>query len=976
MPQYGWEFCGEGFAGVQKFRNLITGVKENGNCSQDKEMESLIRTDGTPDKTRHLKRRKVSVKAQKQNFTSAAVKQSNFPERGHKQEEFLSEFKDVLATDQISQPEDIHWSSSSSEELEPEVDLSTVKNGKHSSVQPKKRRLTQKKGPLHRTIKEQTDITEPGLQSQKSIVKEMAAWQNKSYNVELAAQPLADKQIDPCRNLKTTSRTVKQNQDPDVRWSESSFQVVNNVVECHSPNLHNKVKATKKPKVVRKLKIAEDEESLDQISDVESLGDDRRDDIVEENDLSDVENTESGLQQPELLQNEIISGTSSSSESTQGVKIKASDWVLALQKQKTPVKNEMSDNQQEGDSAKKRRKFTKGSMTDRLSRLISREKSSIRFWHHSVKEGTFDDTKGNSSTMQLLSMKKQFSVYISRCHIIAGMDAGSVCRTIFSIDTVDKLLLKAGVFVEIFPPWQQLDESGAEKTFLCTNFVRIVKSSTKIVHTVKLPGEAKSSVTVLAKWKCPCSHDQSQLDKVCPAVKFPVSPNIFNQTPETALPHPSVKLLSIGGLTWPSFVIIQERLTLLESMEINRIDGACLPTFVATVLRVFRHRVLKSRKIRHQLLLEDSSGTIIFTTLPDDHVNTVTVTQLEGKSCCCSGLALSSRTNRDKQPSLFSAVDVAWTQRFPQSGSDASDCLLRPLKTPNFAYVLESATGLNCEFVIEKVAEKVEMPAIDVISLEQLPQINSGSRITFLSRFVVNSRLNEQSGSQTAYVFDGSCDQAGYTALHRLEVGADCVLESQVSVALFKDVLVKKDCLYCDSFTLVLSQQSWQDWDVATRISRALLDRVKSCLIRLPLVNPSSQPGDLVSAQGVISSVDDSTAYSWEECEECGSDKLATSEEAGFIYCTICQRQVTSPKMKMRMEVYIGRTMLPPNVLLKIDLSQRTIESILPSEADEEGYDVEQVINRDVTCQVCLVQSQTSDDSKGSTLLHLVEMDC
>ncbi|KAH9502620.1 hypothetical protein Btru_073947 [Bulinus truncatus] len=166
--------------------------------------------------------------------------------------------------------------------------------------------------------------------------------------------------------------------------------------------------------------------------------------------------------------------------------------------------------------------------------------------------------------------------------------------------------------------------------------------------------------------------------------------------------------------------------------------------------------------------------------------------------------------------------------------------------------------------------------------------------------------------------------------------------------------------LYADIYTGVFSPSSCTLWNI--NIGSSDWGRVESSKLCLPTLTSEFLPGSFVTLQGIISSIDDSTAYTWEECDMCGSDQLATLPDTGSIICIACNTKVEVPKLKMKMEANVH---IPSaHLTVKVDLSQKTIKSVLPTDVDDEGYDIDQVINHSLNCPVCLVQELLSDNKR------------
>ncbi|VDI32281.1 Hypothetical predicted protein [Mytilus galloprovincialis] len=112
----------------------------------------------------------------------------------------------------------------------------------------------------------------------------------------------------------------------------------------------------------------------------------------------------------------------------------------------------------------------------------------------------------------------------------------------------------------------------------------------------------------------------------------------------------------------------------------------------------------------------------------------------------------------------------------------------------------------------------------------------------------------------------------------------------------------------------------------------------------------------------MINEIDESSAYSWDVCDQCGLDRLAEKTNTKELVCLGCKRVVKHPVTKMKMEIYASVTNLKSN-RIKIDLLEDTIQSLLPEdENDEEGYDISSVLNSTVGPVTCVVMKKNNND--------------
>lgn len=130
--------------------------------------------------------------------------------------------------------------------------------------------------------------------------------------------------------------------------------------------------------------------------------------------------------------------------------------------------------------------------------------------------------------------------------------------------------------------------------------------------------------------------------------------------------------------------------------------------------------------------------------------------------------------------------------------------------------------------------------------------------------------------------------------------------------------------------------------------------------VKLDELNPTTKINSLCAVKGTIVGVDEDNAYSWPACDRCGNEKLeAAHEEQQGLFCCLCVRTVSRPTMKMQLEVFL-HSVSHPECTVKVKLQQETITSLLTSAtSDSEGYEVENVLGKEVSplnCYVRLIQ--------------------
>ncbi|CAH3028399.1 unnamed protein product [Porites evermanni] len=166
----------------------------------------------------------------------------------------------------------------------------------------------------------------------------------------------------------------------------------------------------------------------------------------------------------------------------------ASEWLKQVQ-QKSPDKSQEDNLPEERvagmnqwDSARKKKKFVRSGLAERLQYIITREKSEIAFWNHRVADTEKTSTTGispptdGSIIIQILSDHLEGSVHLTQCCSWCRDDDGDppqerILFVLFSCETWKQFTLQVGALVKIHPPWQKLDIPGVGcPVLLCPYF--------------------------------------------------------------------------------------------------------------------------------------------------------------------------------------------------------------------------------------------------------------------------------------------------------------------------------------------------------------------------------------------------------------------------------------------------------------------------------------------------------------------------
>ncbi|XP_070196465.1 DNA repair-scaffolding protein-like isoform X2 [Littorina saxatilis] len=451
--------------------------------------------------------------------------------------------------------------------------------------------------------------------------------------------------------------------------------------------------------------------------------------------------------------------------------LRASEWAKQVKWETTPSKQRTPTPPDQADSAKKKKKFAKGGLAEQMSRILLREKSSIRMWQHQhSSDNTQQDPK--SMVVRVRNVKPVYSLQLAGCSVVRSALSqqhwvNPRCFVALSPHVCHhKAPIQPGALLRIYPPWQQLDTPDGHKVLLCTRYV--VSSQTSATpgqQTTELTGVTDDDNSFYSRsaslghgiWMCPCSSDAVLSPSNCPAHLFPFLPaTLLQQITPTKTVNPSLAGRTLHTVTGnegaPKRTLTFD--TLLESIEKARSGDKLLPSFQATVLRVFWEQLEGGCK-RPLVLMEDSQGTVALVT-GADHVSP----SVEGNLCSFSSLRVLSRTNADRDPALFSAVAAAWSDKVKrgtqsqESGNvphseDSYYTSQHVMQPPGFCYLLEvdrcgtdALYGEDWLSVVTSHAAQLSSPPVLTTLATALQSQEQSHRVSLLAKVIYHSLKN------------------------------------------------------------------------------------------------------------------------------------------------------------------------------------------------------------------------------------------
>ncbi|XP_020848152.1 DNA repair-scaffolding protein isoform X1 [Phascolarctos cinereus] len=690
----------------------------------------------------------------------------------------------------------------------------------------------------------------------------------------------------------------------------------------------------------------------------------------------------------------------------------ASDWIKSAQVLlHTPKKETDKTPRTPEDSAKKKKKkLLRGGLAERLNRLQNRERSAITFWRHqsSSSNKTLPGKKSGVLIVKIIEMHEECTMQIAICELLemspadspskdAILDPGTQLKVLFTKETAVHLKGGPQDIIHIYPPWHKLllhDKSIPiiMNTYFCQKVV-IKEDSDKLdkMHCLGvLPTRRKIiSLAQMFRFKSQI-HDIAQESEghqiMCTNVTTTKTgrPHDFQETKQDIPAQLSIRdsLLDVvesqGTARWKGVQVqvVVQRVYYLPIRDVSRYQqGNNSAQLAATLGNADLHSA------RCCLLVQDAYGIFSEVHLeslcsPPEDISQHN-RQWEGKFCSLGGMKILQRTTRGRAVGLFSLIDSLWPPLMPlKIPGQSQDCaeMKADQKPPSFCYILTACpepgeVGIKVENTISNIYRPPSIHSLkDIVKTGGL----GGHRCSFQAQ-VIYQRLQLKSNLPVDQreiwltVTDATLqlENAGLPKTVPVCVTSSCVITPEVMEALtdatshsifFKDVLQENGRLICIERTVLMLQKPFlyvaASADTSELTSPVILDELDS----------TTQVNCICSVQGIVVGVNENTAFSWPVCNRCGNGKLEQdlSENRGSFHCGRCTLTVTSPLLKMHLEVVLACPSRPQGNM-KVKLLQRSISSLLMFSSSEDGtYEVKSVLGKKVGPLNCFVQTLTN----------------
>ncbi|KAF4087496.1 hypothetical protein AMELA_G00071370 [Ameiurus melas] len=591
----------------------------------------------------------------------------------------------------------------------------------------------------------------------------------------------------------------------------------------------------------------------------------------------------------------------------------------------------------------KKRKFESRGLAERLNRLQCRQRSAISFWRHQPVSGVSTGTEERPGVL-VLHVQNVWDVCGTQAALCQRRPERQTCVALFSKETAAQLAPGAGDTVHVHPPWQSLTVDGERHPIILnTHFSQKVSGATK-----------RDTSATCSKVLCPT-------EKTKP---YPLTRCLWKREENVQSSPASVSKKQTRRDAGTAFE------SLLEALEACGPSGSVCGPVEAVVQRIYfssvaqsphtsllRHRTLsrhnsgavpRRRVGRCRLLVQDVYGMFgeVEMQYSEDDLKDLTE-QLQGKVCLLQGLKVIQRLTRERCAQLFSLIDSLWPPAVPlRVPGEGSCCQTAKVAAPSFCYRL---TGQRDRVFPGGESPLYRPPLIQTLR-EILQDEPASRRCSFKATLVYKREQDNEGKGLLLFVTDSSLQQDAQNSgsvSRTVPVHASSVFPLRHAVAepsprfgsslLLRDAVMEQGMIIVSGQTVVrLDSEPSQSPNISSPRS-VLLDQL----------SPESPPCSLCTVTGVVTDIDENSAFSWPACGQCGGDGLEASEDEPDVFSCVACGVVDKPSRKMQLEVFLSCPSSRPWTV-KLKLQQNSIMSLLNSTGHAEGYEVEAVLGKNV----------------------------
>nr|XP_028592859.1 DNA repair-scaffolding protein isoform X5 [Podarcis muralis] len=641
----------------------------------------------------------------------------------------------------------------------------------------------------------------------------------------------------------------------------------------------------------------------------------------------------------------------------------ASDWLKSAQMLlQTPEKKRDKSLKTPEDSAKKR-KFLRGGLAERLNRLQNRKRAAISFWKHQCISDDHIGVKSGVLAVKIEEMHEECTLCITVCHQLGQICAGSSSiekiaaveprlKVLFAKETAAHLKLALQDVLYIHPPWQRL--------LLPNDSIPVIMNTYFSQKVIKEPTEMERQhlqETLLIKRKISLAwvFNFSTIKDNWPQT------SAVNQIP--CLNMKTLKTVHTDSNYEPKlspFAVTPLSDSLLDIVETQGRAGGRGIQVQVVVQRVYYLPAKDGLRCHLQKNnTSENTAPLLNSDLPNVRV-----------------------------PGLFSLIDSLWPPLLPVKvhgqSQDSEMQITANLPAPSFCYILASQPDqrqIDIDDSEEQISDLYSPPAMH--NLEEILQMVGSHQCCSFWAHVVHRRLQVTGSTPSSqrqfwlFVTTFSLQSgAGTPKTLPVSIASSCVISVEVMEALkntspcavfFKDALCGNGRIICIERTVLLLQRPLLYKAVGADITEL------TGPVKLDELDSATQVNSICTVRGTVAGVNERTAFSWPACNRCGNGKVEQRpQDRGLLYCNQCCDAITSPVLKMHLEVFL-HCQSRPLCIVKVKLLQNTISSLLESSPSENGsYEVKSVLGKEVGFLYCYVQSVTSHPTSYVGLEEIV----
>ncbi|XP_067234590.1 DNA repair-scaffolding protein isoform X2 [Chanodichthys erythropterus] len=618
-----------------------------------------------------------------------------------------------------------------------------------------------------------------------------------------------------------------------------------------------------------------------------------------------------------------------------------SEWVRSAQAiLQTPQKQTTKSVKTPEDSSKKRRRFERGGLAERLNRLHSRQRSAISFWRHQCNSTTSAADRPGVLMLRILGVREECGMQAAVCD---RLPEGEMCVALFNKDTATQLQPAPGDIVHIYPPWQNLVVEGERyPIILNTHFSQKVCVETKQDNAAVAVEKCRPPPLTRCLWRSGTSQVSTEKSIPCKQVD-----ELNRREVRKSLLDAVEHCRSSGSQSGPVEVVVQR--------------VYCIPITQSRHRASLQHRSLskppESAPQQHIgrlcALVQDGYGMfgeVLLQCVSTESEIQQTSEQLEGRVCLLQALRVVQRLTRDKCSLLFSMIDSLWPPLVdPKSPDDLPQSPCDRVPPPCFCYRLSIQQDHMVPLSRQTESPLYRPPVFQTLR-EILQDVSLRCCCSFRATVVHKQLLSSNAGNREMLLFvtDPSLQTEPKAEGNRRTVvvclNPSCLIWSSVTQALdtlqqqpvlkFRDAVKEHGQIFCLDQTVIQLEPEDPSFSIPRPI---ILDRL----------GPETLPYSLCTVTGVIVAVDESTAFSWPTCSQCESCRLETRGKLKGFLCLECGAVMDEATTKMQLEVFLSCSSLS-HCNVKVKLQQKTIKSLLNSTRCPEGHSVENVLGSEI----------------------------